>query len=257
MTASELGKHLTTDILGRNRFCFETLDSTSTYIRRMWRELPDGHTVIASEQLSGRGRTGRDFYSPKDDGLYFSFLLKDEKYISDPLFTIKMSYAVCRAIDRITGTQDVQIKWVNDIYIGQKKLSGILCEMVSSQNERAVIVGVGVNFAVNKGLLPGDLRRKIGSLKDVTKAHLCKEQLCAYILNEVEDMYRSERTSDEFLALYRKRSAVLGREIQILKNGGAVRAAALEIDSDGGLIVRYAGGETDKLTAGEISIAIN
>lgn len=254
---SELQSKLSTKVLGRNAFSFSSLDSTSTYIRKARHILPDGTTVIADEQLAGRGRTGKSFYSPKGDGLYFSFLLKDEKYLTDPLFTVKMSYAVCRAIDKLTKTQSVRIKWVNDIYIGEKKLAGILCESAADGTSRSIIVGVGVNFSINRVELPSELRGKAGSLRDVVKPKLSKATLCAYILNEVEEMYDTPHSDDEFLALYRQRSAVLGREITVLSDGKEIRAAALDIATDGGLIVRYENGITDKLTAGEISIAIN
>ena len=84
-----------------------------------------------------------------------------------------------------------------------------------------------------------------------------KETLGAYILNELEEMYAKPLNDEEFLAAYRRRSAVLGKEIQVLHENDELRAAALDIAPDGGLIVRYPSGITEKLTAGEISILIN
>lgn len=251
---SEVQKHLNTNTLGRSCFYFNSLDSTSTYIKNMWKQLPDGHTVIALEQSAGRGRSGKSFFSPKNGGLYFSFLLKDKKYLDDPLFTVKMSYALCKAIDKLTETETVKIKWVNDIYADDKKISGILCEALNDGGQRGIIVGMGINFLINKGELPSELRGKAGSLKDVVKRDLSMGQLCSLVLNEVEAMYDNPESSSDFLLLYRKRSAVLGREIRVIKNGAFIRAAALDISDDGGLVVRYENGITEKLTAGEISI---
>lgn len=253
----EIQKQLCTKVLGRSCFYFDSLDSTSTYIKKMWKHLPDGHTVIACEQLSGRGRSGKTFYSPKGDGLYFSFLLKDKKYLNDPLFTVKMSYVVCKAIDTLTDTEDVKIKWVNDIYVGSKKISGILCEALSDGENSGIIVGIGVNFILNKGVMPSELKGKVGSLRDVVKKMFSKEKLCALILNGVEEMFDKPENKAEFLSVYRKRSAVLGKEIQVIKNNEAVRAAALDIADDGGLLVRYKNGVTEKLTAGEVSVGVN
>lgn len=247
---------LHTERLGHTLAFFASLDSTSSYIRRNLPFLPHGFTAIAEEQLGGRGRQGKSFYSPKNDGLYFSFLLKDEKYRNDPLFTIRISYAACRAADKLTGTESIKIKWVNDLYIGQKKLCGILCEAPGGAPE-ALIVGIGVNFTVDKSLVPQELRQKIGSLRDVSAGRFSKETLGAYILNELEEMYLKPLNDEEFLAAYRRRSAVLGKEIQVLHENDELRAAALDIAPDGGLIVRYPSGITDKLTAGEISILIN
>lgn len=183
-------------------------------------------------------------------------MLKEEKYRNDPLFTIRISYAVCRAVDKLTGTESVKIKWVNDLYIGQKKLCGILCEAPGGAPD-ALIIGIGVNFTVDKSLVPQELRHKIGSLRDVSGGRFSKETLGAYILNELEEMYAKPLNDEEFLAAYRRRSAVLGKEIQVLHENDELRAAALDIAPDGGLIVRYPSGITEKLTAGEISILIN
>ena len=76
-------------------------------------------------------------------------------------------------------------------------------------------------------------------------------------MNELEEMYAKPLNDEEFLAAYRRRSAVLGKEIQVLHENDELRAAALDIAPDGGLIVRYPSGITEKLTAGEISILIN
>ncbi len=254
---NEMQKWLQTQALGKNCFCFESLDSTSSYIRRMWQLLPHGHTVIAEEQHSGRGRQGKSFYSPKGTGLYFSFLLKDEKYINDPLFTVKMSYAVCCAVDELTETEDVKIKWVNDIYTEDKKIAGILCEALNEKGSQGIIVGVGVNFSLDKAEIPSELKGKIGSLRDVTKKKQSREKLCALILNQVEKLYLQGISDKELLVNYRKRSNVLGREIKVIKNNEELRAAALDIAADGGLLVRYESGITEKLTAGEISIAVS
>lgn len=253
---SDMNKTLTTRVLGRSCFCFSSLDSTSTYIKNAWKSFPDGHTVIANEQHSGRGRSGKTFYSPKSDGLYFSVLLKDKKYLDDPLFTVKMSYILCKAIDKLTGTEDVKIKWVNDIYANDKKISGILCEALNDGEQRGIIAGIGVNFILNKGELPPELKGKAGSLRDIVKKDLSKAKLCALILNGIEEMYDNPGSTSDFLSVYRKRSAVLGKEINVLKNGEFIRAAALDISDDGGLLVRYRSGVTEKLTAGEISITV-
>lgn len=245
---------LNTRALGHSFACFDSIDSTSTYIRSFLPYLSHGFTVIANEQLSGRGRSGKSFYSPKNDGLYFSFLLKEPRFVNDPLFTVRISYAVCTAIDRLTQTCIASVKWVNDIYADTKKIAGILCEAPGSHE--GLIIGIGVNFMVDKAVVPHDLRYTIGSLRDLTTGVFSKERLCAYILNEVEGMYDAFDSDEAFLEAYRSRSAVLGREVKVLKNGQERRAAALNIAPDGGLIVRYADGITEKLSGGEVSLDI-
>lgn len=257
MAISEIFEHLETKELGRSCFYFNSLDSTSSYIRNNIKAFGNGHTVVALEQGSGRGRSGKSFYSPKYDGLYFSFLLTDERYTTDPLFTVKISLAVCKAIDVVAGNENARIKWVNDIYAGNKKIAGILCEAVDVGGERGIIVGVGINLNVDKGALPSELKGKIGSVKELTSGKgVDADILCAEVLNQTEMLWYSGVADNEFYTQYRSRSVVLGREIKVLKNNEELRAAALDIAPDGGLFVRYENGITEKLTAGEISIIV-
>ena len=252
---SEMFKYLETKSLGRNCFYFDELDSTSTYLKKRWKLFSHGHTVASLSQLNGRGRQGKSFYSPKGAGLYFSFLLTEEKYVCDPLFTVKISYALCRAIDALTETQEAKIKWVNDIYVNGRKVAGILCEALKDQERNGILVGIGVNLSIDKASVPQELRGKIGSLRDLSKKKLNAWKLLALILNETEKIY-SEDYNENFLELYKARSAVLGREIMVIKGEERIRAAALDIADDAGLNVRYQNGITEKLTAGEISIYI-
>ena len=143
---------------GKTFTVLSSVDSTNKYLKALSPVLPDGHAVIADEQLSGRGRQGKSFYSPLDEGLYLSVLIKNPEVISAGLITARVSLAVCRAIDTLTGTSNangVGIKWVNDIYFGGKKLCGILCEKFSlSDGSDCVIVGIGVNLKLSKSNLP-------------------------------------------------------------------------------------------------------
>lgn len=256
MNISKIKKLLTTKVLGRNMSFYNDIDSTSTSLKNMWMHLPDGYTVSANAQHSGRGRVGKTFYSPKDTGLYFSFLMKQQKNISDTLFTVKMSYAVLKAIDEVTETQSAGIKWVNDIYAGNKKIAGILCESVHDETENAVIAGVGINLSLDKPAVPQELKGKIGSIRDITKKKTDKEKLLAEILNYAEKVFDGSISEVDIIYEYRQRSVILGREINVLKQDTTLRAAALDIADDGGLVVRYENGICEKLTAGEVSIVI-
>ncbi len=255
MKLADMTARLCTHTLGRNVVAYASCGSTQTELRRLRKTAPDGFTVIADEQLSGRGRTGNAFYSPKGEGLYVSFFVTEPKCLADALFTVRMSYALCRAVDRVTETESVGIKWVNDIYYREKKIAGILCERVTDGENDAILVGVGVNLALDKGKVPSDLKGKIGCLRDVTGRHIPAENLCAAILNETEELCcESPAPAEQLLAAYRKRSCVLGKEITVLKDGKELRAAALAVNETGALVVRYADGYTEALTGGMVSL---
>ncbi len=237
-----------------------SIDSTNNYVKEHCDVLPDGHLVIAHEQLGGRGRQGKSFYSPKDSGLYMSLLIKDEKICNDSLFTAKLSLCVCRAIDALTGTNNnngVGIKWVNDVYFGSKKLCGILCErFTAGDGEKYVVAGIGINMKLDVSKLPKDLRHNVTSIFDITKKEYDKYTLCSNILCEFERVFGENFSDTVALDEYRRRSVVIGREISIVAEDASIRAAALDICDDGSLLVRTEDGCTRKLCGGEITIRV-
>lgn len=245
-------------ICGKNVTVLSSVDSTNNYIKEHSDFLPDGHVCISHEQLSGRGRQGKSFYSPNGEGLYMSLLIKNSDIANDSLFTARICLAVCRAIDRLTGTDNnsgVGIKWVNDIYFGKKKLCGILCErFVSSDGNTYVVAGVGINVNLSNSSVPKDLRSIVTSLYDITKKVYDKFELACFICEEFERVFALSK--DDALVEYKRRSIVIGREIRIVRRDGDIRAAALDICEDGALLVRTEEGYTQKLCGGEISIKI-
>ncbi len=236
-----------------------SVDSTNNYVKRNADILSDFTVVVAKEQLSGRGRQGKNFYSPKDEGLYMSLLVKDEKISTDELFTAKICLSVCRAIDKITGTDNnsgVGIKWVNDVYFGKKKLCGILCERFKSvQGNTYVVAGIGVNLKLNHSALPKDIKSTATSLYDITKTGYDKLKLCSLICDSFFEIFNN-LTNEAALSEYKQRSVVIGREIDIVTEEGNVRAAALDICEDGSLLVRTETGYTQRLCGGEITIRL-
>lgn len=244
--------------MGKNYTVLSSIDSTNNYVKEHAEILPDGHVILAYEQLSGRGRQGKSFYSPAGEGLYMSILLKNPDTVTDELFTAKISLAVCRAIDRLTGTDNnsgVGIKWVNDVYFGKKKLCGILCERFRTKSGNTyVVAGIGVNIRLTSGMIPKDLRSTVTSLYDITKITYDKFELASLICREFERVFAL--SNDEAIAEYKRRSIVIGREISIVREEGNIRAAALDICEDGALLVRTEEGYTQKLCGGEITIRI-
>ena len=245
-------------VLGKDITVLSSVDSTNNYIKEHAVLLADGHVVIAHEQLSGRGRQGKNFYSPSGEGLYMSFLVKNPEISNDSLFTARICLAVCRAIDKLTCTDNnsgVGIKWVNDIYFGKKKLCGILCERFAAENsEKYVVAGIGVNINLVQAQVPKDLRSVVTSLYDMTKKTYDKFELAALICEEFEKVFAI--SNQEALSEYKQRSVVIGREIRIVREDGDVRAAALDICEDGALLVRTEEGYTQKLSGGEITIRL-
>ena len=104
---------------------YNTLPSTNSFLKTRAKEENEGLVVVANSQTEGRGRFGRRFYSPENSGIYMSILLKPEsKDFNSAFITATAAVAVSRAIENLSG-KETQIKWVNDILIGGKKVCGI------------------------------------------------------------------------------------------------------------------------------------
>lgn len=214
-----------------------------------------GTAVIASEQTAGRGRLGRSFYSPSGTGVYLSIILRPDLIPQDSLLiTTCSAVAAARAIKSIANVR-ADIKWVNDIFVNDKKVCGILTEasinFESGRLEYAV-VGIGVNVTTRD--FPDGLNNIAGPVLDERPSDrpVCSA-LAAEILNNMSECM-SSLTDKQWLEEYRRRSFLIGKEILVLRGNDRIPAAAIGIDDKAGLIVKYSDGSTETLTCGEVSV---
>lgn len=236
---------------------YKILDSTNVEAKRRALEgATHGLTIIAEEQTNGKGRLGRDFYSPAGTGIYMSILLKPELTGADVvLVTTAASVAVCRGIRKTLGVEP-QIKWVNDVYLGDKKICGILTEAISDFEMGkidTVVVGIGINYRTD--IFPDELKDKAGSV--ASGKNVPRNVLVAAVLNEFWDIY-DNLAKREFMEEYRRCSNVIGKEVRFLEKDTWQEGKALDIDEDGGLVVECMGEDghpvTRTLHTGEITL---
>ena len=236
----------------------KTVTSTNTVLKELAAGgAPEGYVLAAEEQTAGKGRLGRGFFSPAGHGVYFSILLRPGPNTNEAaLITSAAAVATARAIEGVMGVS-VGVKWVNDLFIGGKKVCGILTEasfdMESGFMESAVL-GIGVNVTKPEGGYPegvGSVAAPLTDRHSGGEAERCR--LIAATLDNFWEFY-GDLSSRRFLDEYRERSIVLGRDIYVLKQDGKKRARALAIDDKCELIVRYENGETATLRSGEVSI---
>jgi BirA family biotin operon repressor/biotin-[acetyl-CoA-carboxylase] ligase len=147
---------------------FKSVESTNLTAKKIALDgAQPGTVIIAEEQTKGRGRMGRSFYSPPAGGIYMSFILKPRlDTAKSVLITTAASVAVCKAIEEVTGIS-CRIKWVNDIYKGDKKICGILTEAVTdfeSGQIDYIVLGIGVNYNTARTDFPEELAGIAGSL---------------------------------------------------------------------------------------------
>ena len=237
---------------------YKSLSSTNTTAKELAAAgCKDGTVVIALEQTGGRGRMGRVFQSPAKGGIYVSVILRPGIYAEDcVLVTTAVSVAVMKAIKKCTGKQTM-IKWVNDIYLGDKKVCGILTEAVTdfeSGNVECVIPGIGVNFSSDISSLVPESENKAGSLYENEIPPVTRNQLLAQIILETFRLCRKPDPRN-FIDEYRKYSMIIGSNIYVIRGSEKRGAKALDVDEKGGLIVRYDdSGETAVISSGEVSI---
>ena len=247
--------------------CFETITSTNSVARLMvGGKLPC--LITANAQTAGRGRRGKTFYSPHGVGLYFSLVFPWEREESAALVTTMAAVAVCRVLENEIGIV-ADIKWVNDIFLDGKKIGGILTEAIpvfDSENEKAIVLGIGINLERPEGGYPAELQERAGALSDVLDrsnvstdmtAVFVDEQgnlvfnrsvLIAMMINELTKIVRALPNRD-YLNEYRERCFIIGKEI-FLDDGRAIVPSG--ISDDGALMYRDENGQNRELISGEV-----
>lgn len=236
---------------------YTSIGSTNTRLKALAEEgAPEGTVLIAGEQTAGRGRLGRSFYSPAGTGLYMSLLLRPALPAAQATgITACAAVAAAEAIEELSGRK-TQIKWVNDVLLEGRKICGILTEASLNWESGLVdyaVLGIGINTRVPAQGFPEELREIAGAAFDRQLPEL-RCRLAAAVLDRFLDQYE-HLAEGRFYEAYRDRSAVLGREIRVLRPGAEPRPAlALDIGRDFSLRVRYPDGSEEELRSGEISV---
>lgn len=248
LSKENISKHLKNKV---DILCFDSIDSTNNETKRIAKNTKVTPTlIVAKHQSAGRGRLGRTFYSPKDTGLYMSLLINTGTGNASTLsLTSATAVYVCQAISKLTALCP-QIKWVNDVYIDNKKVCGILCESITDNNNeiKAVIIGIGINISTTA--FPADLEDIATSL-DVS---IDKNLLCAYITDKLIDYITFGDCN--VLNSYKDLSLVLNKEITYTHNGITKTATAIDIDNNGGLVIKDEGSTILTLNSGEITVRL-
>lgn len=249
-------KNLETVSYGRNLIVLSEVDSTNNYAKNLAvNGASDGTVVISDYQTAGKGRMGRSFFSPQKTGIYMSIVIRpDIDMLSAQLITSCVAAATATAIENLCSA-DVKIKWVNDLYINERKICGILTEASMSFEEKKLdyaVVGIGINVGTTESF-PPELKSIVTSIEDETGQKVNRNLLCAEILNCFEK-YMSNLESREFMTEYRRRSFIVGKKTAVSRNGKECVGIAVGIDDNANLIVRFENGEEYAVNSGEARI---
>ena len=252
ITAEKIRKYI------KNKFditVFDCIPSTNTYLKEKAKEgAPAGTVIISRSQSEGKGRLGRSFFSPDSTGIYLSLLLRPDAP-PDTALSITACAAVCaaEAIEEVCKV-NAEIKWVNDIYCDNKKVCGILTEGYIdpvTSNLSFAVLGIGINVYPPKNGFPTEILDIAGSVLPYSEDDEIPNRLTAAFLDNFIEKYKHIEDKS-FLAEYKKRSYLLGKEVRVLNSDTS--GTAIDIDDNFHLILKLSDGKILSLSSGEVSV---
>jgi len=235
---------------------FNTIDSTNTEALKQARlGAPEGLCIVARQQTAGRGRHGRVWVSPPDAGLYFSVVLKpriEPQYL--PLITLMSGVAVHDALSELGLKTD--IKWVNDVLVGEKKICGILAETAETAQGVAVVVGIGINltssnFPPEIADTATSIEESIGESARIKVADV--ESLLVRFLGHWYSVLNAQGGTGEILNAWRERSSYFSnKSVRITLGNESINGVTDGLEPNGALRVRLADGSVRIVHAGDV-----
>ena len=234
-------------------FVYETVGSTSDEARKYAREGGKSDAFfIAREQTAGRGRRGRGFVS-REGGLYISYLLHPALKVEDAvMLTVFSAVALSEVIEEVSGVAP-GIKWVNDIFLGGKKLAGILAEGEFSEGGEYfeyAVVGIGVNL---HGMA---LPPEISNIATTLEAECgIKVDIADFALRLAKKLRSfTETDASSYMDSYRKKSIVIGKKVRMTRADEVFDAEVLGIEDNGAIRVLLNTGEIKSFFSAEVSV---
>ena len=231
------------------------VDSTNAEARKRALEgAAEGTVVIAEEQTAGRGRRGKQFFSPAQTGIYLSIVLRPMIQADRAQYlTTAAAVACAQAIERATG-KDTSIKWVNDIYCDGRKVAGILTEGIVDVESGCfdhAVLGIGVNVKPPSNGFPTDISKTAGAVCD-KNAGAVRSKLVAELLQGFWNLY-DNILDRSFYEEYRRRCFLLGEPIVVTHGGSRIRARAVDLTEDFKLVIELPDKTRRELPYGEVS----
>ena len=251
---NNISKHLESHPWWDSIHYFDTIDSTNTRAKTMaFQGAPEGTVLIADHQTGGRGRLGRSFLSPAGTGIYMSVILRPDCPPAELMhLTCAAAVAACDAVEKAVGVRP-GIKWTNDLVYENRKLAGILTELGLSSEGMVdwAVIGIGINCLQKEDDFDPSIRSFAGSLSMFAPCDRAK--VAAALVEAFSNMDLSRKS--EMMDRYRADCITLGREVSLLKADETVRhGRAVDIDSNGALVVEFSPGIRETVNSGEISI---
>lgn len=230
----------------------DEVTSTSDWLKQRASEVPVGTVVFTESQTAGRGRRENRWIAPRGKDLMFSLLLKPDAALEQwPRITTLAALAICKAVEAELPLQP-RIKWPNDIYLSDLKVSGLLAETTTNSRGTFLILGIGLN--VNTLDFPQDIAATslLKQLSSPLLHEIDRNSLASRLLAALHDEF--QRIEDDFpaaIAEVRERSWLLGRQIRARAPQGEMFGRAIDLNEEGHLILELHDGSTHTLTSAD------
>lgn len=235
---------------------FPEVSSTNDMLKVLAKQgAPQGTALMAGAQSAGRGRLGRNFQSPPHTGVYLSMLLRPRCAPAQLMhLTCATAVAMCDAVEQTAGIRP-GIKWTNDLVWQRRKLGGILTELGLSPDGwvEYAIVGIGINCTTPD--FGPELRSMTTSLEQITHRQIPRQVLAAAMLTHLANMGLDLVAQREVLLhQYRRDCITIGQDISLVQGDWVRHGRAVDVDSQGALVVRFPDGTVEAVNAGEVSV---
>ena len=244
--------------MGRVLRVFDQVDSTQNIAHELVKAgAAEGTLVVAEQQTAGRGRRGRNWFSPKGKGVWMSLILRPNISLQfTPQLTLLAAVALCRTLQAFVPHK-VGIKWPNDLLIQGRKVSGILLES-SAEDERLnyVIAGIGISVNLTEEDYSDELKVKATSLFMESGKLIERELLICQFLAQFEQLYDLyiQQGFAPIRTLWETLTISLHQPIRVQTTQGWVEGIAHSIDEMGALVVTKADGQVAKLYSGDLEL---
>lgn len=201
---------------------------------------------IAQEQTAGYGKRGRSFYSPAKTGIYLSIALPDFKIDLNyaGLLTLAIGVSVVHVLQKQFPANDFQLKWVNDIYLNDRKIAGILTE----KTKLGLIIGIGVNITTTS--FPNSISNHVGN---ITQGDVDNNQISRKLVKAIIQATKTYQNA-KFLDDYRELSYLKNKKVTLEAGRKHITGRVVTIDDQGRLVIdyqntlrRYSSGEVIKV----------
>jgi len=259
LSPEEVKPGLLTEVFGQdNYFYYRQTDSTNKRARALANDgYPEGTVIVAEEQTDGRGRRGRSWYSPSNQGIYMSIILR-------PAFPLRQisrlsllaGVASAEALKDELGLQP-SIKWPNDILINGRKITGILSEAVTDMDSiEYIVLGIGININNLPQEFPEDFRTPPTSVLAENGQPGSRVKLLRKLLLSLERQYNflEDDNFTPILEKARRLSMTLGQKVYFDEGSEVISGEAIDLDDKGYLLVRDYKGTIHTVMSGEISL---